>query len=47
MIFVFMFLALVFFLMANPESRVVSYSFFEQWAEAEVEDINYFIVAPH
>jgi hypothetical protein len=30
MIFVFMFLALAFFLMANPESRVVSYSFFEQ-----------------
>ena len=31
----------------HPDARVVNYSFFEQWGEAEVEDINFFIVAPH
>lgn len=33
--------------LAYPDSRVVNFSFFEQWSEAEVEDINFFIVAPH
>lgn len=33
--------------MANPDKRVVNYSFFEQWSETEMEEINFFIVAPH
>lgn len=33
--------------MANPDSHVVNYSFFEQWSETEMEEINFFIVAPH
>jgi len=33
--------------LAYPDSHVVNFSFFEQWSEAEVEDINFFIVAPH
>jgi quinol-cytochrome oxidoreductase complex cytochrome b subunit len=31
----------------HPDARVISFSFFEQWGEAESEDINYFVVAPH
>jgi quinol-cytochrome oxidoreductase complex cytochrome b subunit len=34
-------------LQAHPDNRVLNYSFFEQWSEAEVEDINFYIVAPH
>jgi len=30
-----------------PAPYVVSFTFFEQWSEAEVEDINFFIVGPH
>ncbi len=30
-----------------PVPYVVSFMFFEQWSEAEVEDINFFIVGPH
>jgi len=30
-----------------PGAYVVSFTFFEQWSEAEVEDINFFIVGPH
>jgi len=30
-----------------PVPYVVSIMFFEQWSEAEVEDINFFIVGPH
>jgi hypothetical protein len=37
----------VFLLMAHPDTRVVNYGFFEQWSETEMEDINFFIVAPH
>lgn len=36
-----------FFLLAHPDVHVVNYSFFEQWGEAEVEEVNFFIVAPH
>jgi len=40
-------LGVAFLLLAHPDTRVVNYSFFEQWAETEMEDINFFIVAPH
>jgi hypothetical protein len=30
-----------------PGAYVVNFTFFEQWSEAEVEDINFFIVGPH
>jgi len=36
-----------FIVLAYPDSYVVNYSFFEQWSEAEVEELNFFIVAPH
>jgi hypothetical protein len=36
-----------FFFMGRPSSHVVDYSFFEQWSETEMEEINFFIVAPH
>ncbi len=39
--------AVVFFLMAHPDARVVNYSYFEQWSESEMEEVNFFIVAPH
>lgn len=44
-----MYLALmaIFVFMACPGSRVADYTFFEQWSETEVEEINFFIVAPH
>jgi len=32
---------------AYPDEKVVNYSFFEQWSETEVEEINFFIVSPH
>lgn len=31
----------------HPDARAVNFSFFEQWSEAEAEDINFFIVGPH
>lgn len=31
----------------HPDARVVNFNFFEQWSEAEMEEINFFIVAPH
>jgi len=40
-------LAVVFFLLAHPDMRVVNYGFFEQWSESEMEEVNFFIVAPH
>jgi quinol-cytochrome oxidoreductase complex cytochrome b subunit len=40
-------IALLYFLMAHPDAKVVNYAFFEQWSEAEMEEINFFIVAPH
>jgi len=40
-------LALWFVLWLYPDPYVANYSFFEQWTEAEMEDINFFIVAPH
>lgn len=40
-------LALVFLAMLHPDTRVVNYGFFEQWSEAEMEEVNFFIVAPH
>jgi hypothetical protein len=43
----FLLLATVFLKMANPDFRVVNYTFFEQWSETEMEEINFFIVAPH
>ena len=39
--------AAAFVFLMHPDSRTVNYSFFEQWSEAEVEEINFFIVAPH
>lgn len=33
--------------MGHPDPRVISYGFFEQWSEAEMEDINFYVVAPH
>jgi hypothetical protein len=33
--------------MPHPEPKPTDFSFFEQWAEVEVEDINYYIVGPH
>lgn len=33
--------------LGHPDARVVNYNFFEQWSEAEMEEINFFIVAPH
>lgn len=29
------------------EPRAVAFAFFEQWSEAELEEINFFIVGPH
>jgi len=43
----FVVLATLFLLLLHPDVRVVNYSFFEQWSETEMEDINFFIVAPH
>lgn len=40
-------LALWFGTWLYPDLYVVNYSFFEQWTETEVEDINFFVVAPH
>lgn len=44
---VYLSLALWFGLWFYPDLYVVNYSFFEQWTETEMEDINFFIVAPH
>lgn len=44
---VYLGLALVFATWLYPDFYVVNYSFFEQWTETEVEDINFFAVAPH
>lgn len=27
--------------------KILNFSFFEQWSEAEFEDMNFFIVGPH
>jgi len=40
-------LAVGFFFMLHPDFRVVNYNFFEQWSETEMEEVNFFIVAPH
>lgn len=40
-------LAVVFVVAVHPDSRVLSFSFFEQWNETEVEEANFYIVAPH
>lgn len=32
---------------SHPDLKPVNFNFFEQWAEVEVEDINFFIVGPH
>ena len=40
-------IVLLFFFMMHPDPRVVNYSFFEQWSETEMEEVNFFIVAPH
>lgn len=40
-------LMLFFLWLSYPDKRVVNYNFFEQWSEAEVEEINFFIVSPH
>jgi len=33
--------------LGHPNYRPVDFSFFEQWSETEVEDVNFFIVGPH
>lgn len=40
-------LATTYLTMAHPDAHVVNITFFEQWSETEVEDINFFIVGPH
>jgi quinol-cytochrome oxidoreductase complex cytochrome b subunit len=40
-------LVTTFIQLAYPDPRAVNYTFFEQWSEAESEELNYFIVAPH
>lgn len=40
-------LAALFFALLHPDFRVVNYNFFEQWSETEMEEVNFFIVAPH
>lgn len=40
-------LSILFFFWGRPSFHVVDYSFFEQWSETEMEEINFFIVAPH
>jgi len=47
MIALYLAAGIVFFLYAHPDARVVNYGFFEQWSETEMEEINFFIVAPH
>lgn len=43
----YLLLGTFFLWIAYPDQRVINYNFFEQWSEAEVEEINFFIVAPH
>lgn len=33
--------------LSYPDAQTVNYTFFEQWSETEVEEINFFLVAPH
>lgn len=40
-------LGILFFLELHPAVKPVDYSYFEQWGEAEMEEVNFFIVAPH
>lgn len=40
-------LAVLFFFMLHPDVHVINYNFFEQWSETEMEEVNFFIVAPH
>ena len=40
-------LAILYLLMLHPDVHVVNYGFFEQWSETEMEEVNFFIVAPH
>ena len=47
MFFFYTILMTWFIVLAYPDAYVVNYSFFEQWSEAEVEELNFFIVAPH
>jgi hypothetical protein len=47
MIGLYLGIAALYFLLMHPDARVVNYSFFEQWSETEMEEINFFIVAPH
>ena len=44
---IYLTLALVFFSWLHPDMYVLNTTFFEQWTETEMEDINFFIVAPH
>lgn len=40
-------LAVLYLFMLHPDVHVVNYGFFEQWSETEMEEVNFFIVAPH
>lgn len=31
----------------HPDLKPINFNFFEQWSEAEMEDLNFFIVGPH
>lgn len=44
---IYLLMALVFAAWLHPDMYVINTTFFEQWTETEVEDINFFIVAPH
>jgi len=45
--FLYIFLMTYFTYKGHPDKLPVNYTFFEQWAEAEMEDVNFFIVGPH
>lgn len=47
MLFLYLFVYFYCIIVYHPDSKVVNFNFFEQWAEVEMEDINFFIVGPH
>jgi len=47
MVTLYVFFMSYFTYQGHPSARPVEFGFFEQWAEAEMEDLNFFIVGPH
>jgi len=47
MLFLYIFFMSFFTYQSHPDLKPVNFNFFEQWAEVEMEDINFFIVGPH